>query len=275
MQALNFTNLDSVELRQYIADNDENNYTVIDVRQPEEYEISHIPGSTLIPLPTLIQDNSPLPKSGELIFMCRSGARSRAASIFASSVVPDDQKVYNLSGGIMDWFGKTLEGRPGVQLLGDYTNFNSVIMSAMNLEKGAFNFYKAILEKFPDESFTNSMEFLSLAEEEHAKALYRILEKRNGRLDQTFGELFSSLKGDIMEGGMSLDSAMDHLNSIEEDRAVHTLDLCIDIEFSAFDLYKNAARIIDDPEIKKILQDIANGEKNHMKKLADSFTMID
>ena len=139
----------------------------------------------------------------------------------------------------------------------------------------SFELYKKkIIEKFPNEPFRDAMEYLTSAEEEHAKALYRIFEKGNSVPDKTFEELFGSMKGDILEGGMTLNSAIEHLESIEEDRSVHILDLCLDIEFSAFDLYKNALRKIDDPEIKKVLNSIANGEKNHMKKLADSFTMI-
>jgi rhodanese-related sulfurtransferase/rubrerythrin len=278
MQALDFTNIDSGELKHFIDNNNEKKYTIIDVRQPQEYQDSHIPGATLIPLPELIEGKAPLPDSEELVFMCRSGSRSKAAAVFADSFVNENQKIYNLSDGILGWYGKTLGGGPKVQLLGDLSDIEDVVLSAMDLEKGAFNFYKSILERFPDEPFYNAMEYLSLAETDHAKALYGIIEKRND-LDSdgllpAFEDLFSSMKGEIMEGGMSLDSAIQHLELVKEDRAVHILDLCLDIEFSAFDLYKNAANITENSEIKKILESIANGEKNHMKKLADSFTMI-
>jgi sulfur-carrier protein adenylyltransferase/sulfurtransferase len=46
-------NLDPSELKAFIANQPEGSYTLLDVRQPSEYEASHIPRSRLIPLPEL------------------------------------------------------------------------------------------------------------------------------------------------------------------------------------------------------------------------------
>lgn len=51
-----FTPVESLEtsgLEAFIAQHSEGSYTLLDVRQPVEYEESHIPGSLLIPLPEL------------------------------------------------------------------------------------------------------------------------------------------------------------------------------------------------------------------------------
>ncbi|MBI5572758.1 MAG: rhodanese-like domain-containing protein [Desulfomonile tiedjei] len=45
--------IDPDQLREYIATHAEGTYTLLDVRQPKEYEKEHIPGSTLVPLPRL------------------------------------------------------------------------------------------------------------------------------------------------------------------------------------------------------------------------------
>ncbi len=47
--------IDTDELKKYLADNDADSYTLLDVRQPEEYESGHIPGAKLIPTPDLIE----------------------------------------------------------------------------------------------------------------------------------------------------------------------------------------------------------------------------
>jgi rhodanese-related sulfurtransferase len=39
--------------REFIAAHPEGSYTLLDVRQPEEYKKEHIPGAKLIPLPSL------------------------------------------------------------------------------------------------------------------------------------------------------------------------------------------------------------------------------
>jgi sulfur-carrier protein adenylyltransferase/sulfurtransferase len=41
------------EVREFINQHKEGTYTLLDVRQPGEYEKDHIPGATLIPLPQL------------------------------------------------------------------------------------------------------------------------------------------------------------------------------------------------------------------------------
>ena len=41
------------QLQSFIDTADEGNFTILDVRQPSEYETARIPGSKLIPLPSL------------------------------------------------------------------------------------------------------------------------------------------------------------------------------------------------------------------------------
>ncbi|MBE0427430.1 MAG: rhodanese-like domain-containing protein [Nitrospirae bacterium] len=38
------------EVKQFMRENEPGEYNLIDVRQPEEYEIKHIPGAQLIPV---------------------------------------------------------------------------------------------------------------------------------------------------------------------------------------------------------------------------------
>lgn len=45
--------VDADQARGFMAKHREGEYTILDVRQPEEYEREHIPGAKLIPLPAL------------------------------------------------------------------------------------------------------------------------------------------------------------------------------------------------------------------------------
>jgi rhodanese-related sulfurtransferase len=45
--------MDTEEAKAYMAEHEEGSFTLLDVRQPGEYENSRIPGATLIPLPEL------------------------------------------------------------------------------------------------------------------------------------------------------------------------------------------------------------------------------
>ncbi len=46
-------NMDADEVRVFMGSLPEGSYTLLDVRQPKEYEKEHLPGSILIPLPQL------------------------------------------------------------------------------------------------------------------------------------------------------------------------------------------------------------------------------
>jgi len=45
--------MDTEEAKAYMAEHEEGSFTLLDVRQPGEYENSRIPGAKLIPLPEL------------------------------------------------------------------------------------------------------------------------------------------------------------------------------------------------------------------------------
>ena len=47
------TNMDTTQLQAFIDSNKEGTFTLLDVRQPAEYEEARIPGSKLVPLPVL------------------------------------------------------------------------------------------------------------------------------------------------------------------------------------------------------------------------------
>src|SRR5437660_4104069 len=74
---------------------------VLDVRNPEEYQICRIPGSTLIPLPQLPQRFQELDKDREIVVHCKSGMRSLKAQQFLRGQGFENTK--NLKGGILAW----------------------------------------------------------------------------------------------------------------------------------------------------------------------------
>lgn len=73
---------------------------VLDVRQPEEYKMGHIPGAILIPLGELNVRMNKLPKDREIICVCASGSRSSSA---ARQLVGAGYNAMNLRGGMGSW----------------------------------------------------------------------------------------------------------------------------------------------------------------------------
>ena len=83
--------------------------TLVDVREPDEYvgELGHIDGSILIPLVELESQWEKIPKSREIVFICRSGRRSAVASQYAAKM--GFQNSFNMLGGMILWNQKNLE----------------------------------------------------------------------------------------------------------------------------------------------------------------------
>jgi sulfur-carrier protein adenylyltransferase/sulfurtransferase len=74
---------------------------ILDVRNPPEYEIGRIPGSTLIPLPDLPQRVRELDPDREIVVHCKSGQRSAKAIQFLRE--HGFRNLRNLRGGILAW----------------------------------------------------------------------------------------------------------------------------------------------------------------------------
>jgi adenylyltransferase/sulfurtransferase len=74
---------------------------ILDVRNPEEFAICRIPGSTLIPLPELPDRLGELDPARETVVHCKSGMRSARAVELLNSVGFANAK--NLAGGILAW----------------------------------------------------------------------------------------------------------------------------------------------------------------------------
>ena len=71
------------------------------MREPHEYEIARIPGSTLIPLHHLPERMSELDSSREIVLHCHHGQRSmRALQMLRQAGF---RKLKNLRGGIDSW----------------------------------------------------------------------------------------------------------------------------------------------------------------------------
>jgi sulfur-carrier protein adenylyltransferase/sulfurtransferase len=79
-------------------------FFLLDVREPNEYQIGKIPGSTLIPLGEVPRRVGEIPRDKEIIVHCKMGGRSARAAAFLRQ--QGYTRVKNLKGGILDWSDK-------------------------------------------------------------------------------------------------------------------------------------------------------------------------
>jgi sulfur-carrier protein adenylyltransferase/sulfurtransferase len=76
-------------------------FDLIDVREPHEWEIAHIPRARLIPLGTFAESLASFDSARDIVVHCRSGARS--AKAVKQLQAAGFKRVWNLAGGILRW----------------------------------------------------------------------------------------------------------------------------------------------------------------------------
>ena len=85
---------------------------IVDVRNPEEFAISHIPMAVNLPLDEIKQGNITLPRTKIILVYCENGGASTMASRLLSE---KGYKVINTVGGLKDYKG-ALTKKNGINL---------------------------------------------------------------------------------------------------------------------------------------------------------------
>lgn len=79
---------------------------LLDVREAWEYQICHLPDSTLLPMGQVLQQYQTLDSARETVVICHHGVRSQQVAFFLES--RGFKNLINLSGGIDVW-AKTVD----------------------------------------------------------------------------------------------------------------------------------------------------------------------
>lgn len=91
-------NLSTSELKQLL---DDPVVQIVDVRQPQEWEIGHLPGATLLPLDQLAARLAEIDPTRPVVFYCHHGVRSEMAGRLTEQ--SGHPGVSHLVGGIDAW----------------------------------------------------------------------------------------------------------------------------------------------------------------------------
>jgi rhodanese-related sulfurtransferase len=266
MDNLEFETLTFGEFKKYMQTHKEKNYLVIDVRQASEYEDGHIPGAKLMPLSEVETRLFTLPSNRDLIFYCANGGRSQWAASLAGEAEVCTKTVYHLMGGMQAWEGKALSGYPKVRIFDKDQTLETLLATAMNLEKGAWRFYQYAISKFSDDPIRPTLEQVSIAEKAHATLIYRIWKKFQHN-PPPFDRIYQGLEGEILEGGHNFEETCRHLDAVRKHGCASVIDLAMTIEYSAFELYRTMAERSENSEAQSTFLSIAQAEKAHMRAL--------
>jgi sulfur-carrier protein adenylyltransferase/sulfurtransferase len=84
--------------------------TIVDVREPQEWDINGIPGSIAIPMGDLEARSAALDRSREVVVYCKAGVRSASAVQVLQAV--GFPRVVHLKGGILSWIDEVDPEQP-------------------------------------------------------------------------------------------------------------------------------------------------------------------
>jgi rhodanese-related sulfurtransferase/rubrerythrin len=242
-------------------------YLLLDVRQPEEYEAGHVPGAKLIPLGELETRQAELDRGKKIITYCRSGHRSMAAAIALCGL--GFKGIHHMDGGILNWPYETIPGIPEEkpELIAEAANVKDILVLAIKLEKGSWDFYMAARDKVGPPQMKEVFQTLANAEDKHIQMLFQraISLLGEGALPPV-EKLKRELKVEHMEGGVEVSPA---LTKVEEKIAdeMEALEIALEKEYMAYDFYKRASAVIENPDAKTLLNELAVEEREHANVL--------
>ena len=257
--------MDAEEAKKYMAKHRQDEYTILDVRQPWEYEDSHLPGAKLMPLPQLPDNYKELDPEKPTIVHCAIGGRSRVAAQMLSGW--GFKEVYNLAGGIKAFEGPKATGPRELNLSlvrGDETPVE-IITLAYGMEKALQLFYETLQGESQDQELRAQFQQLARVEVKHEDRLFAAY--RQAAADAQGRESFeATIVPQILEGGFDaqefLEANRDHLKTVPE-----VLDLAMMLETQALDLYLRFTERCEQAATREVLYILAGEERDHLARL--------
>jgi len=265
--------LTSDEIKAILDKDKKGEFLLLDVRQLEEYEAGHIPGAMLIPLGELEARQGELARDKRIITYCRSGHRSMAAAIALCGL--GFKGVQHLDGGILGWSYETITGIPErrPELVTEVADARDILMLAIKLEKGSRDFYIAASNKAQKPHMKETFQALANAEDGHMQRLYdRAISLPGKGVLPPFDKLKQELKVEHMEGGIEISPT---LAKLDEDMAdeMEALEIALEKEYMSYDFYKRTSTLVENPDAKTLLHELALEERNHanilLKRVAE------
>ena len=252
------------EARAFLSDKTLQDVTILDVRQPGEYEEGHIPGAKLVPMAVLTDSLDEIDRSKPVLVYCAIGGRSRIAAQTLAGKGYD--QVINLSGGFKAWTGQAAYGpeEMGVDLFAELDSPEQILATAYSLEEGLRDFYLRMLERAYDEKIKSVFRLLADIEIKHKDRLFEEYTRLTGKDDR--GAFECSFVTPLMEGGMTTQEYLERFRP-DMDSPVDVVSMAMSIEAQALDLYMRAAAWTANEGNRAVLEQIASEEKAHLARL--------
>lgn len=238
-------------------------YLLVDVRTPAEYEEEHIPGARFIPLNELDRRYSELDRQKKIITYCRSGRRSLGGAILLCN--QGFSELYNMDGGTINWLYETVKGpeEEAEEFFKEVKEIKELLLFALQMERASQTFYHQAAERLEEKEVVDLLKKLSQAEEKHKEVLY-------ARLREIWSEappLGRIKESEFMEGAISLPQTLLAIEEEPPKGRMDILELALEKECKAYDLYQRMADKVE-PTLREIFRELAEQERGHIDELS-------
>jgi sulfur-carrier protein adenylyltransferase/sulfurtransferase len=133
------------------------------------------------------------------------------------------------------------------------------------MEKGTFLLYEIMVRLSSGIPREKTLQKLSGLEIGHARAIYAILSRI--KEVKPFEELFEESEGNLVEGGWDLEAVIGQLRENKENSCLFMSELALELEYRAYDLYRNLAEKVPDADYKRAMFFLSEQEKAHVRLL--------
>lgn len=259
------TSITADQAREWVETKSSEELTTLDVRQPSEYEVGHIPGAKLIPLPDLNNRLGEIDSDKPVMVYCAIGGRSRVAAQMLAGI--GFKEVYNISGGFKAWKSKAALGPEdqGLELFTGTESLTEALVVSYSLETGLHDFYLSMIPKVKNDAARDLFQKLSEIEVKHQKRIFSEYLKISGK-SETREEFEKTIVSQAVEGGLTTEEYIT-LFQPDWESVTDIIELAMSIEAQALDLYQRASERSRDPQTQQVLTQIADEERAHLAQL--------
>lgn len=253
------------QVKEYLSHHPSEEYCLLDVRQPAEYEQGHLPGARLIPLGEVAARADEMDPERLTIVYCRSGNRSNSAA--ALLVGAGHKNVLNMEGGMMAYNGITASGGPeaGMFCFPESLAPGDLAAVAWFLERGSQEFLSSVRADAGDAG--TLIGELILAKDAHKESLLKLYEGLTGlKASGDFPREVIGLPGDnVMAGCVKTPAAIEWARS---KTASEVLELMLSLEANTLDLYLKLGRMVKSGEARSVFQTLAQEQEVSLNRIA-------
>ena len=258
------------EVREVIKNKSADEYCLLDVRQPGEYEQGHLPGAKLIPLGELQSNLDKIKPDRMTIVYCRSGSRSRSAVGILNGAGMEN--VFNMERGILGYRGTQAAGPPeaGVFCFPDNMAPEQLAAMAWYIEDGSQRFFEAVKAAARGQEAADVFGHLIAHKTAHKESLYELFKKiseppADGKFPTA---VLAKPPHDVMAGCVSVPDA---IAWAKDKQIADILDVLMALEANTLDLYLKLGRQVSSERASSIFMELSEEQVRHLEQLAAIF----